>query len=193
MSATVHRRSMRLSFAAGCSRILPPALVLTMLVLLAGVKAGLEPGGVILLAAGVVGIPGAVYKGAKPLFRRRGIPDSRRIRIVAVLMLIGTVICWAIPLEAPIPLTVAALFLGNAVLVFLRRRLDVSAHVSVLTFAVLWVTALFGGGWAWLLILSPLMMFSRVALREHTRHEALAGAALGGATFSCFLVAMTWS
>ncbi|MCC3270128.1 hypothetical protein MUG94_03400 [Arthrobacter gengyunqii] len=193
MSTTVHRRSVPLLLAASCSKILPPALVLTVLVFLAGIKAGLGPAGVILLVAGIVGIPGVIYKGAKPVFRRRGLPDSWRTNIVAVLMLVGTVICWIIPLEAPIPLTVAALFLGNAGLVFFRRWLDVSAHVSVITFAVLWVTAMSGGAWAWLLVLSPLMMFSRVVLREHTRREALSGAALGVSTFCCYLVAMTWS
>ena len=193
MSTTVHRRSVPLLLAASCSTILPPALVLTVLVLLAGIKAGLGPVGVILLVAGIVGIPGAIYKGTKPVFRRRGLPDSWRTNIVAVLMLVGTVICWVIPLEAPIPLTVAALFLGNAGLVFFRRWLDVSAHVSVITFAVLWITAMYGGAWAWLLVLSPLMMFSRVVLREHTRREALSGAALGVSTFCCYLVAMTWS
>lgn len=147
----------------------------------------------LLLVACIVGIPGAVYKGTKPVFRRRGIPDSWRTNLVALLMLVGTAICWAIPLPAPIPLTVTGLFLGNAGLVFFRRWLDVSAHVSVITFAALWVTAIFGGAWAWLLILSPLMMFSRVSLREHTPREALSGAALGVGTFCCFLVAMTWS
>ncbi|MFJ7748908.1 hypothetical protein ACIQXM_03000 [Arthrobacter sp. NPDC097144] len=183
----------QLQAASWFSKLLPPALILTAVVVAAGIQAGLGPAGVILLVAGIVGIPGAIYKGTKSVFRRRGLPDSWRTNLVAFLMLAGTVVSCLIPLEPPVPHTVAGLFLGNAGLVFFRRWLDVSAHVSVITFAGLWFTAIFGGAWAWLLILSPLMMFSRVSLREHTPREALTGAALGVGTFCCFLVAMTWS
>ncbi|WAP51429.1 hypothetical protein OL239_16655 [Arthrobacter sp. ATA002] len=193
MSTTVHRSGARLTPAASYSKVLPPALVLAGLVLLAGVRAGLDPLGVAALLAGVVGFPALLYKGLKRPFRRRGLPDRLRVQLLAVLTFTGAVVCFVIPVPAPVPLTVAALFVGNAGLVLFRRWLNVSAHVSVITFGVLWVAVIFGTAWAWLLILSPLMMFSRVSLREHTWPEAFAGAALGVATFCCFLVAMTWS
>ena len=193
MSTTVHRSGPRLSPAASLSRVLPPALVLAILVLLAGISSGLGPLGVGGLLLGIVAVPGLLYKCVKRPFQRRGLPDRLRIQLLAVLTFAGAVVCFILPVGAPVPLTVAALFVGNAGLVFFRRWLNVSAHVSVVTFGALWVMAIFGGAWAWLLILSPLMMFSRVSLREHTWPEALAGASLGLATFCCFLVAMTWS
>ena len=194
MKTTEHRPAAQHSAAASWySKLLPPALALAVLVVLAGIEAGLGVLGVLLLLAGVVVVPGAIYKGTKGMFRRRGIPDSRRTALVSLLMLAATVVCFLLPVPAPVPATVTGLLLGNLGLVFFRRWLNVSAHVSVLTFAVLWITATYGAGWSWLLILSPLMIFSRVSLGEHTRREALSGAALGLATFCCYLAVGTWS
>lgn len=193
MSTTVHRSSARLALAASLSRVLPPALVLAALVFLAGLEAGLGLLGAGVLLAAIIGVPGLLYKLAKRPFQRRGFPDRLRIQLLAGFTFAGAVACFLLPLGFPVPLTVAALFVGNAGLVFFRRWLNVSAHVSVITFGALWIMAIFGGAWAWLLILSPLMMFSRVSLREHTWPEAFSGAALGTATFCCFLIAMTWS
>ena len=193
MSTTVQRPGIRPALAASFSRVLRPALVLAVLVVLAGLEAGLGPVGAGILLAGIVGVPGLLYKLAKRPFQRRGLPDRLRIQLLAVLTFAGAVACFLLPLGSPVPLTVAALFLGNVGLVLFRRWLNVSAHVSVITFGALWIMAIFGGAWAWLLILSPLMMFSRVSLREHTWPEAFSGAALGTATFCCFLIAMTWS
>ncbi len=160
---------------------------------MAGLDAGLGVMGAGVLLAGIIGVPGLLYKLAKKPFQRRGLPDRLRVQLLAVATFAGAVVCFLLPLGSPVPLTVAALFVGNIGLVFFRRWLNVSAHVSVITFGALWVVAIFGGAWAWLLILSPLMMFSRVSLREHTWPEALSGALLGTATFCCFLIAMTWS
>ncbi|MER2138401.1 MAG: hypothetical protein ABS909_11165, partial [Arthrobacter sp.] len=191
MSTTVHRSGAPLALAASLSRILPPALVLAVLVFLAGLDAGLGLVGAGALLAGIIGVPGLGYKLAKKPFRRRGLPDRLRVQLLAVATFAGAVVCFLLPLGSPVPLTVAALFVGNIGLVFFRRWLNVSAHVSVITFGGLWTVAVFGGAWAGLLILSPLMMFSRVRLREHTWPEAISGALLGTATFCCFLTAMT--
>lgn len=193
MSTTIHRPGARRKLASSFSRVLPPALILALLVVLAGLRAGLGPLGAAALLAGIVGVPGLLYKMSKRPFQRWGLPDRLRIKLLAVLTFISAATCFLLPLGAPVPVTVAAIFLGNAGLVFFRRWHNVSAHVSVLTFAVLWVVAIYGAEWAWLLILSPVMIFSRVSLREHTWQEALSGASLGLATFCCFLVAMTWS
>lgn len=193
MSTTIHRPGTRRPLASSYSRLLQPALLLAVLVILAGLKAGMSLMGVAAILAGIVGVPALLYKASKGLFRRWGLPDRARIKLLAVLTLASTIACFVLPLPAPVPLTVAAMFLGNASLAIFRRWLNVSAHVSVVTFTALWVTAMFGGVWAWLLISSPLMMVSRVQLREHTWPEALSGAALGVATFCCFLAATTWS
>ena len=169
------------------SKLLPPPLVLAVLVVAAGMDARLGPAGMALLLAGVVVLPGAIYKGTKGLFRRRGIPDSRRTALASALLLAAAVVCFVLPAPEPVPATAAGLLLGNLGLDFFRRWLNVSAHVSVLTFAVLWATAAYGSGWAWLVLLSPVMIVSRVSLRQHTLAEALSGAALGLAAFGCFL------
>ena len=194
MRAAVRPSGTRLRAASAVSRMLPPSLVLAIVVLLSGIKAELGVLGVAALLAGVVVIPVVLYKGSKGFVRRRGLPDRWRVQLLAVLTFTSAVACFLIPVAEPVPLTVAALFAGNAGLVFFRRWLNVSAHVSVLTFAVLWMTAMFGTAWAWLLILTPLMIFSRVSLHQHTLREALAGAALGLATFACFLNAtgLSW-
>lgn len=87
----------------------------------------------------------------------------------------------------------AGLLLGDLGLACFLRWVNVSAHASVLTFAVLWAVTAYGPGWAWLLVLSPLMIRSRVALRGHTWREALSGAALGVATFGCFIAVLAWT
>lgn len=193
MSTEVRASGTRLLLASACSRALPPSLVLAILVLLSGIRAELGASGVAALLAGIVVVPVVLYKGSKGFVRRRGLPDRLRVQLLAVLTLASAAACFLIPVAAPVPLTVAALFVGNAGLVFVRRWLNVSAHVSVITFAALWMVFSFGDAWAWLPVLTPLMIFSRVTLREHTLSEALSGAALGLATFGCFLTATAWS
>ncbi|MBG6184888.1 hypothetical protein IWX65_002866 [Arthrobacter sp. CAN_A214] len=179
--------------ASSISKLLPPALMLVVLLVLAGFKAELDLVEIALLLVGIIGVPGLIYMLLKDPFRRRNIPDHFRVNLLLIFTLTGSAVCFLIPLAPPVPWTVAALFLGNASLVFFRRWLNVSGHVSVLTFVVLWIVAVFGHAWTWLLVLSPLMAVSRVSVREHTGREALAGALLGLATFLCFVVAMTWS
>ncbi|MFJ2662516.1 hypothetical protein [Arthrobacter koreensis] len=168
--------------------VLAPAAVLAVVLLLSGIRAGLPPAGTALLLAGLGVVPGIVFKGTKGFFRSRGLADHWRTDLVTVLMLAGTVICYLVPVPDPVPATAAALMIGNAGLAFFRRWLNVSAHVSVLTFGVLWTLAVFGSGFAWLLLLLPLMCFTRVSLREHTHAEVLAGTAWGLGTFGFWQV-----
>ncbi|MET3172952.1 UNVERIFIED_ORG: hypothetical protein ABIB52_000780 [Arthrobacter sp. UYCu721] len=193
MNTTDQRPGIQRLASSYYSKLLPPALFLAIVVVLAGIKAGIGLAGVAVLLLAIALVPGLIYKRSKSLFLKRGIADHWRTNLVAVLMFLGAVICYLIPVNAPVPATVAALFVGNAGLIFFRRWLNVSAHVSVISFSVLWIIANFGGGWAWLLVLSPMMLFSRVSLGEHTWREALSGALLGLATFCCYLVATTWS
>jgi membrane-associated phospholipid phosphatase len=88
---------------------------------------------------------------------------------------------------------VLGLVAGNGLLALARRWMNASAHVSVTTFAVLWVTDVVGTVFIWLLVLSPMMMLSRTALREHTWREAVAGALLGIVTYCCFVGTKNWS
>jgi hypothetical protein len=192
-TTTEHLQPVRQRLALSYSRIFTPALVLAVVVVLSGIRAGLDWVGVILLLVGIAVVPGLIYKRSKGLFLRLGLPDRWRTCLVTVLLLAGVVVCYLIPVPQPVPSTVSALFAGNVLLLFFRRWLNVSAHVSVLTLAVLWVAANYGNAWAWLLLLSPMMLFSRVSLREHSWQESLSGALLGLAVFCWFLITKTWS
>ncbi|WP_459793087.1 hypothetical protein [Arthrobacter sp. AD-310] len=192
-TATVeHQHPVRQRLARNYSRIFTPALMLAVLVVLSGIKAGLNWLSVIALLVGIAVVPGLIYKRSKGLFRRLGLADHWRNALVTALLFVGTVVCYLIPLPQPVPATVTALLVGNMGLLFFRRWLNVSAHVSVMTLFVTWVAAVVGGFACLGLVLSPLMMVSRVTLGEHTWREALSGAALGLGAFSCYLLAMTW-
>lgn len=168
-----------------------PALVLVVLLLLAGIRAGMAPVGIIALVIGFGVLPGVIYKGTKGIFRRLGLSDRWRPNLVTALMFAGTVLCYLAPLQEPVPSTVGALFAGNLGLTFFRRWLNVSAHVSVLTFGVLWVITLYGPALSPLLLLLPVMIISRVTTRDHTLRETCVGSAWGLGTFGIWL-AQCW-
>lgn len=184
----------RLLFPAmAISKVLNPLLILLVILLLAGVEAELNLIEITCLLAGVAVLPGLVYKGSKPLLRTYKIPDYWRLITVTMLMLLATVACFLIPVPQPVPATVLGLFFGNIALAVSRKWFNVSAHVSVLTYGVLWGVYVYGTSAIILLILSPLMIFSRVKLDEHSLPEALLGAAMGLATFGVTLVVRIWS
>lgn len=176
---------------AGFSKILAPAWVLVLVVLLAGMAAGLGVGGTAVLAAAIVGIPGVTYKKFPLIASACSVPHRWRTRIVALQILIVAAACMLLEVPAPVPATVMGLFGGNVALALARKRLNASAHVSVLTFAVLWAVAVFGPSLAGLLLLVPVMLASRIMLRQHTWAEGLAGMLIGCAVFACFVVANT--
>ena len=181
------------ALAASFSKAFTPAGVLLLVIILAGTKAGLGILGVIALAVGIIVIPGLTYKKFPLLAEKLGLPAHLRTKTVTLLTVVGVVACSLLNIPAPVPATVVGLVAGNAGLALARRWLNASAHVSVLTFAVLWVIQVFGHAFTWLLVLSPMMLFSRTALREHTWGEALVGALIGLVTFGCFVGANTWS
>ncbi|WP_160142497.1 phosphatase PAP2 family protein [Arthrobacter sp. SLBN-100] len=170
-----------------------PAGLLLVVIVLAGVKAGLGFWGVAVLAAGIVILPGLAYKKFAGIARKFGLPSSGRTMAVTTLTIAGALACVLLSVPAPVPATVLGFVAGNALLALARRRMNASAHVSVTTFAVLWVTDVFGSVLIWLLVLSPMMMLSRTALREHTWREAVAGALLGIITYCCFVGTKNWS
>lgn len=181
------------ALAASFSKAFTPAVVLLLVIILAGTKAELGILGVIALAVGIVVIPGLTYKKFPLLAEKLGLPASLRTKTVTLLTVAGVVACSLLNIQSPVPATVVGLVAGNVGLALARRWLNASAHVSVLTFAVLWVIQVFGHTFTWLLVLSPMMLFSRTALREHTWGEALVGALIGLVTFGCFVGANTWS
>ena len=179
--------------AANFSKAFSPASVLLLVIILAGAKAGLGIVGVSVLAVGIVVIPGLTYKKFPLLAGKLGLAADLRTMTVTSLTIAGVVACFLFNVPAPVPATVVGLAAGNAGLALARRWMNASAHVSVLTFSVLWVIQVFGSAFAWLLVLSPMMLFSRTALREHTWGEALVGVLIGLVTFGCFVGANTWS
>ncbi len=179
--------------AANFSKIFTPAAVLLAVILLAGAKSDMGIVATLILALGVVAVPGFVYKKFPTLAKMLGLPTAWRTALVTALTLSSALICVLVDVPAPVPATVVGLVAGNAGLALVRRRMNASAHVSVLTFAALWATQVFGPSFAWLLVLSPMMLFSRTALREHSWGEALIGAVIGLVTFGCFAGANNWS
>ncbi|MGC0239557.1 hypothetical protein [Arthrobacter sp. SD76] len=182
-----------LALAASFSKALNPPAVLLLVIVLAGVKAGLGIIGVTALALGIIAVPGIVYKKFPVLAMKLGLATSLRTKVVAALTLVGALTCLILDVPGPVPATAMGLVVGNAGLALARLRLNASAHVSVLTFAVSWSVAVFGGEFSWLLVLSPVMLVSRTVLREHTWGEALVGALIGIVTFGFFAEANTWS
>lgn len=182
-----------LSLAGNFSRLLMPAGLLLVVIVLAGTKAGLGFWVVTVLAAGIVILPGLVYKKFAVIARRFGLPSNGRTVAVTTLTIAGALACALLSVPAPVPATVLGLVAGNGLLALVRRWMNASAHVSVTTFAVLWVTDVFGSVFIWLLVLSPMMMLSRTALREHTWREAVAGTLLGIVTYGCFVGTKNWS
>jgi hypothetical protein len=179
--------------AASFSKIFTPAGVLLVVIVLAGIKAGLGVLGVAVLAVSIIVIPGFTYKKFPLIAGKLGLPANWRTKVVTILTVVGAVACALLNVPAPVPATVIGLVAGNAGLALARRWMNASAHVSVITFAVLWGTAVFGPAFVWLLVLSPMMLVSRTALREHTWGEALVGALIGIVTFGCFVGANNWS
>ena len=187
------RLAPRSRLAARFSKIFTPAGVLLVVIVLAGAKAGLGVLGVAVLAVSIIVIPGLTYKKFPVVAGKFDLPTNWRTKIVTILTLIGALACVLLSIPAPVPAPVVGLFAGTAGLALARRWLNASAHVSVLTFSVLWGTVVFGPAFAWLLVLSPMMLVSRTVLREHTWDEALAGALIGIVTFGCFVGANNWS
>lgn len=187
------RLAPRSPLAASFSKVFTPAGVLLVVIVLAGVKAGLGVLGLAVLAVSIIVIPGLTYKKFPLMAGKLGLPADWRTKVVTILTVVGAFTCALLDVPAPVPATVVGLVAGNAGLALARRWMNASAHVSVITFAVLWGTNVFGPAFAWLLVLSPMMLVSRTSLREHTWGEALAGAIIGIVTFGCFVGANNWS
>lgn len=181
------------ALAASFSKAFTPAGVLLLVVVLAGIHAGLGAIGVVVLALGIIVIPGVAYKKFPALAMKLGLATRIRTKVVASLTLAGALACLVLDVPEPVPATAMALVVGNAGLALARLQLNASAHVSVLTFAVFWTITVFGTQFSWLLVLSPMMLVSRTVLREHTWGEALVGALIGIVTFGFFAEANTWS
>lgn len=173
--------------AATLSGLLPPAAVLLAVVVAAGFKAGVGLPGICALTVGTVALPALVYKGFPQIAKRLGVSPNSKTAVVSVLIVSGTAAVVLLQVPHPVFPTLASLILGNLLLSIARLRLNASAHVSVLTFGVLWWIAVFGPGFTWLVLLPPLMIFSRTSLGHHTSAEAIVGAAVGVGTFGGFL------
>lgn len=179
--------------AASLSRLLPPAAVLLVILVAAAAKAGLSLLGIAVLALGTIVLPGVVYKSFPWISRSLDIPLKLKTAIVSSLIVTGTVLVVLLRVPHPVFETLVSLILGNILLAVARMWLNASAHVSVLTFGVLWWVLAFGPVFAWLLVLPPLMVYSRTSLRQHTLTQTLVGATIGVATFGAFLGISIWS
>jgi hypothetical protein len=179
--------------APSFSRLLPPAAVLLVIIVAAAAKAGLSALGIAAIALGTIVLPGIVYKSLPWIAGSLKIPPKFKTATVSSLIVIGTTLVVLLRVPHPVVGTLASLILGNIMLAGARVWLNASAHVSVLTFGVLWWVLEFGPAFACLLVLPPLMVYSRTSLRQHTLTQAVVGATIGVATFGAYLGISVWS
>lgn len=175
------------------SRLLQPAAVLLVVVVAATAIAGVSHLGTAAIALGAIVLPGVVYKSFPWIARHLGIPVKLRTTVVSLLIVTGTVLVVLFRVPAPVFETLVSLILGNMMLAVARIWLNASAHVSVLTFGVLWWVSELGLAFSWLLVLPLLMAVSRTSLRQHTLTETVVGATIGVATFGVFHGLSIWS
>jgi hypothetical protein len=152
----------------------------------AAFQSGLNLMGVIGVAGATCALPGLVYKRFRWITTRFGVPLKFKTPVVSALIIAGTVGVALLGLSGPLLATLASLIVGNLLLGLARLFLNASAHVSVLTFGALWWMATFGAGFTWLLLLTPLMAYSRTSLGQHTLAQVVVGAVIGAGTFGFF-------
>lgn len=183
MVYSVGLRFLVLSFC----RLLHPALVLLTVMLAAGTMERLNP----VLSATVcvlsTAVPGAYYK-LLPRFREAPLESPTRRLITITIWNAALVTCLAVlHMPANFTASLGGLSVGTAALALARRHTNASAHVAVLTFGTYWWISSFGTTYAWLLVLSPLMMLSRIKVGAHSASETVVGFMVGLASFGAFL------
>lgn len=163
-----------------------PILVLLTVMLAAGAKGQVNPAlsvAVCLLSAAV---PGAYYK-LLPRFRNEQGSPTRRL--IAITVWNAALMACLVVLRMPANFiaSLGGLTAGTALLAVGRRHINASAHVAVLTLGICWWIVSFGTSYAWLLVLSPLMMLSRIKIGAHSASETIIGFIVGLASFGAFL------
>jgi membrane-associated phospholipid phosphatase len=78
---------------------------------------------------------------------------------------------------------------NTLVIIFITLRWKISVHLSSYSAPIAVLYLQFGPVVLWLLLLVPLLMWSRVHLKAHTPMQTLAGSALG---FTLLLAELTW-
>lgn len=78
---------------------------------------------------------------------------------------------------------------NTLIIMFITLRWKISVHLSSFSAPIAVLYLQFGPIVLWLLLLAPLLMWSRVHLKAHTPMQTLAGSVLG---FALLLLELTW-
>ncbi|WP_246036515.1 phosphatase PAP2 family protein [Sinomonas susongensis] len=99
--------------------------------------------------------------------------------IACVLVGLGLLLLLRAP--ASVIAMVLALIGGLALLALVSLVWKISGHAAAITSAAVSVMFLFGASWWPVLLLVPVVIWSRLVLRAHTPSQTIAGAVFGGA------------
>ena len=165
-----------------------PAAVNTVIPLIIGAHVGSAPWGFIVsLCSGI--IPMAYIAGGIRVSRISDHHVTERAQRPAVMaFILGTLLVGLLAevlLSAPadvVALTCAmvATLLALAVVTVVVHW-KISVHTAVAAGSVVMLATALGGAWLLLLVLVPVVMWSRVELDDHSPSQVLAGAVLGAA------------
>lgn len=109
--------------------------------------------------------------------------SNRKQRKPAYILAIGVILFYTaiiVLLNGPVQLFISVLSIlaGATVLMIANMRIKASVHIASITAFVLSIAILFGGQFIFLLLVIPLVGWSRFMLKRHTLQEMMVGGSI---------------
>lgn len=177
--------------ARAVTEVCAPAVLLSLLLVGVALGEGGWPAGVLPAVVCLVFVTGGPFAALEVLSRSGRISDhhvgnrAQRRPVFAgalVSVLAGTGLLALLGAGPQLAAVLWATLFGLVLVGAVNLGWKLSAHAAVATFVVLAVVRFAGDGWLPLLLLVPLVCWSRVELGDHTTAQVVAGAAAGALT-----------